>query len=89
MGVRLSPSRSAISVSMRREPGARTATGASSTVTRLRVTAPGQAQKTFDKLAEVSTRFAEVRLRTWPGGADRLLAHSQWHGRWVRWQPEA
>ena len=33
--------------------------------------------------------FAEVRLRTWPGGADRLLAHSQWHGRWVRWQPEA
>ena len=28
---------------------------------------------------------AELRLRLWPGGADRLLGHVHWHGAWVRW----
>lgn len=28
---------------------------------------------------------AELRLKLWPGGEDRLLAHAHWHGAWVRW----
>jgi hypothetical protein len=27
----------------------------------------------------------EIRLRTWPGGEDRLLGLAQHHGRWVEW----
>lgn len=30
-------------------------------------------------------QYAEVRLRAWPGGADRLLARAHHHGRWVEW----
>jgi hypothetical protein len=30
-------------------------------------------------------QHAEVRLRIWPGGDDRLLATAHHHGRWVRW----
>jgi hypothetical protein len=26
-----------------------------------------------------------LRLRTWPGGGDRLLAWAHPHGKWVRW----
>ncbi len=29
--------------------------------------------------------FAEVRLRYWPGGRERLLARAQWHGQWAEW----
>ena len=28
---------------------------------------------------------AEVRLRSWPGGEDRLLARAGYHGRPVQW----
>jgi hypothetical protein len=28
---------------------------------------------------------AELRLTLWPGGRDRLLAHADYHGRWIRW----
>jgi hypothetical protein len=28
---------------------------------------------------------AELRLTLWPGGHDRLLAHADYHGRWIRW----
>jgi hypothetical protein len=34
-------------------------------------------------------QYAEVRLRAWPGGADRLLARAHHHGRWVEWLDEA
>ncbi len=27
----------------------------------------------------------DVELRRWPGGENRKLAESHWHGRWVRW----
>ena len=33
-----------------------------------------------------SLEFAEVRLRAWPGGDDRLLARAHHHARWVEWQ---
>jgi hypothetical protein len=26
-----------------------------------------------------------LRLRMWPGGKDRLLAHADPHGRWIKW----
>jgi hypothetical protein len=29
--------------------------------------------------------YDEIRLRTWPGGDDRLLGRAQVHGRWVEW----
>ena len=29
--------------------------------------------------------YCEVRLRTWPGGDDRLLARCHYHGAWVEW----
>jgi hypothetical protein len=29
--------------------------------------------------------YDEIRLRTWPGGGDRLLGRAQVHGRWVEW----
>jgi hypothetical protein len=32
-----------------------------------------------------NVEFCEVRLRAWPGGADRLLARAHHHGRWVEW----
>jgi hypothetical protein len=32
--------------------------------------------------------YAEVRLRAWPGGEDRLLARAHHHGRWVEWRDE-
>ena len=28
---------------------------------------------------------AELRLTLWPGADERLLAHADYHGRWVRW----
>ncbi|MEB2344116.1 MAG: DUF2332 domain-containing protein [Deltaproteobacteria bacterium] len=28
---------------------------------------------------------AELRLLLWPGGEDRLLARTHWHGAWVHW----
>lgn len=28
---------------------------------------------------------AALRLTTWPGGADRLLARADFHGRWIEW----
>ena len=28
---------------------------------------------------------AELRLTLWSGGDERLLAHADYHGRWVRW----
>jgi hypothetical protein len=31
------------------------------------------------------TRHTELRLTLWPGGDERLLAHADYHGRWVRW----
>lgn len=31
---------------------------------------------------------AAVQLRTWPGGAGRLLAHADFHGRWVESLPD-
>ena len=30
-------------------------------------------------------RHTELRLALWPGGHERLLAHADYHGRWVRW----
>jgi hypothetical protein len=38
----------------------------------LRMEAPGMA-------------FCEIRLRSWPGGEERLLARAHHHGRWVEW----
>ncbi len=35
-----------------------------------------------------SFQFAELRLRAWPGGEDRLLARAHHHGRWVEWLAE-
>jgi hypothetical protein len=32
--------------------------------------------------------YAEVRLRGWPEGGDRLLARTHHHGRWVEWRDE-
>jgi len=32
-----------------------------------------------------SMQFCEVRMRSWPGGGDRLLARAHHHGRWVEW----
>ena len=32
-----------------------------------------------------SLDHVEIRLRTWPGGEDRLLGRAQHHGRWVQW----
>jgi hypothetical protein len=32
--------------------------------------------------------YCEVRLRTWPGGEDRLLARCHYHGAWVEWLAE-
>jgi len=32
-----------------------------------------------------SMDHVEIRLRTWPGGRDRLLGRAQHHGRWVEW----
>jgi hypothetical protein len=32
-------------------------------------------------------RAAEIRLRVWPGGDDRLVARSGFHGRPVRYRP--
>ncbi len=32
---------------------------------------------------EWDRRRAAVWLRTWPGGADRLVAHADYHGRWI------
>lgn len=29
--------------------------------------------------------YVEIRLRSWPGGEDRLLARAHHHGRWVEW----
>ncbi|HEU4431125.1 MAG TPA: DUF2332 domain-containing protein [Myxococcota bacterium] len=29
--------------------------------------------------------FCEIRLRTWPGGEDRLLGRCHYHGAWVEW----
>ncbi len=29
--------------------------------------------------------FCEIRLRTWPGGEDRLLGRCHFHGAWVEW----
>ena len=37
------------------------------------------------RLEGASTEQAELRLRIWPGGDDRLIATSHWHGAWVRW----
>lgn len=34
---------------------------------------------------EEEARYVEVRLTTWPGGRDELLAHSGYHGTAVRW----
>lgn len=33
---------------------------------------------------EWDRRRAAVWLRTWPGGGDRLVAHADFHGRWIR-----
>jgi hypothetical protein len=30
-------------------------------------------------------QYVEIRLRSWPGGEDRLLARAHHHGRWVEW----
>jgi hypothetical protein len=32
-------------------------------------------------------RGVDLRLTSWPGGADRSLAMSGYHGEWVRWGP--
>jgi hypothetical protein len=32
--------------------------------------------------------YCEIRLRTWPGGEDRLLGRCQYHGAWVEWLAE-
>ncbi len=32
-----------------------------------------------------SLEYVEIRLRSWPGGEDRLLARAHHHGRWVEW----
>ncbi len=32
-------------------------------------------------------KYVEIRLRTWPGGEDRLLGRAQHHGAWVEWEP--
>ncbi len=29
--------------------------------------------------------YAELRLTLWPGGEERLLARTHWHGTWVEW----
>jgi hypothetical protein len=42
----------------------------------LRMEAPGMA-------------FCEIRLRSWPGGEERLLARAHHHGRWVEWLGDA
>ncbi|NNM74336.1 DUF2332 family protein [Enterovirga aerilata] len=34
---------------------------------------------------EGTTGSPSLRLRLWPGGRDRLLAHADPHGRWLRW----
>jgi hypothetical protein len=34
---------------------------------------------------EAGLSDTEVRLWSWPGGEDALLARAQYHGRWVRW----
>lgn len=31
------------------------------------------------------SRHCELRLTLWPPGQDRLLAHADFHGRWIRW----
>ncbi len=31
------------------------------------------------------TEFCELRLRTWPGASERLLARVHFHGTWVEW----
>ena len=30
-------------------------------------------------------KCAELRLTLFPGGNERLLAHADYHGRWVEW----
>ncbi|MDH3771680.1 MAG: DUF2332 family protein [Nitrospirota bacterium] len=29
---------------------------------------------------------AQLRLTLWPDGRERLLAHADFHGRWVAWE---
>jgi len=31
---------------------------------------------------------AELRLTVWPGGRERLLAHADYHGRWINWNAD-
>jgi hypothetical protein len=54
-----------------------------------RVTAAGRAATHHNPLAwlrfEPGDNLAEVRLQWWPGGEDRLLARSGFHGRPVHW----
>ena len=33
-------------------------------------------------------QYVEIRLGSWPGGEDRLLARAHHHGRWVEWLDE-
>jgi hypothetical protein len=37
------------------------------------------------RMEGVTLEHAEIRLRTWPGGEDRLLGRCQFHGAWVEW----
>jgi hypothetical protein len=51
--------------------------------------AAGQAATRANPLAwlrmEPADNVAEVRLQLWPGGEDRLLARSGFHGKPVQW----
>jgi hypothetical protein len=38
------------------------------------------------RMEGVRREEAEIRIREWPGGQDRLLARAHWHGAWVAWE---
>ncbi len=37
------------------------------------------------RMEGTGTEYCELRLRTWPGNTERLLARTHYHGAWVEW----
>jgi hypothetical protein len=50
--------------------------------------ASAQAPLGWLRMEPPGTEHCELRLRSWPGGHDRLLARVHFHGRWVEWLDE-
>jgi hypothetical protein len=46
---------------------------------------PASAPLAWLRVEGVGYEHCEIRLRTWPGGEDRLLGRAHYHGTWVEW----